>query len=88
MGGRQNRLGVSVALTARATASLSTRASTQVRAAEGATFTDVGEGDGYVVEPERAVDVDADVTRDAQIGQRLEMGPALPSRRARPSGVG
>ena len=45
--------------------------------AEGAALTDVGEGLGYVVEPERAVDVDADVTGDAQVGQRLEVGRPL-----------
>ena len=49
---------------------------------------DVGERLGYLVERERAVDVDADVAGDAQVGQRLEVGRPLLARRARRSGVG
>jgi hypothetical protein len=40
---------------------------------QGTAFTNVGEGFGDVVEPERAVGVDADVSGDAQLGQRLEV---------------
>ena len=36
--------------------------------AEGAALTNVSEGRGYVVEPECAVDVDADIARNAQVG--------------------
>ena len=42
--------------------------------AEGAAFADVGEGLGNVVEPERTIDVDANVTSQAEVGQRLEVG--------------
>lgn len=40
--------------------------------AEGVTLADVGQGVTYVVETERAVNVDADVPCDAQVGERLE----------------
>src|SRR5512132_1786574 len=42
--------------------------------AEGAALTDLGEPFRYLIERAGAVDVDAHVTGDAQIGQRLEVG--------------
>ena len=45
--------------------------------AEGATFADMAQRVRYLVEPECAVDVDVDVTRDAEVGQRLEVGGSL-----------
>src|SRR6185503_18881771 len=41
------------------------------------TLADVGERHGYLVELERAVDVDADVAGDAQVGERLKLGRTL-----------
>ena len=45
--------------------------------AEGMALADVGERHRYLVERERAVDVDADVAGDAQVGERLEAGRSL-----------
>src|SRR5690606_3411920 len=42
-----------------------------------AALTDVRERLRHVVEPDRAVDVDADLARHAQVGQRLEVAGAL-----------
>jgi hypothetical protein len=42
--------------------------------AERVTLTDVGERVGDVIEPERAVDMDANVPSDAQVGQWPEAG--------------
>lgn len=46
--------------------------------AEGATFADVSQGLGYLVETENAVDVDVDVACDALFGEGLEVRRALP----------
>jgi hypothetical protein len=45
--------------------------------AEGVAFTDAGERCGYLGEPERAVDVDADIAGKAQVGYGLEVRRAL-----------
>lgn len=45
--------------------------------AESVALADVGERHGYLVESERAVDVDADLACEAQVGERLKLGWTL-----------
>ena len=54
--------------------------------AEGAPLAHVAQRVRYLIEPERAVDVDGDVAGHAQVGERLEMRRPLMHRRADPGG--